>query len=517
MKKLFIGLGIFIVLNISTAYLFLFTPFGNELVSSFVETKINEKEPIGFKFEEFVLSFDTLKIKATIDTTSHIELTGDIDLLSLKFNLKYMVDIKDLSKLEKWTKQKLNGNFKTNGEIKGNKDLLLVNGLTDVFGSNSKYDVVLKNFNVSNIDFLFKQIYIEKLLYTLNQPSYAKGKIDIAGNITNIELENLSGKIATSIYDGQLNNKVVNEKFELKLVSNKNFQGKINTILKPMLIDNAIDFKTSFANLNIKSATLNLKDNAINSDYEVVVENLNHLYDITQMNFLGNLTLNGTVKKTKDLEVTGHSNTLKGTVDFRLFNDDFNAKIKNIEAYELTKMLMYPSFFVSKVNAVLDYNIVSQQGVLTANLLNGQFIKTEFSTLINNLARFDLTKEVYQNVDLTSKINKKVIQSKISMNSDLTSIEVPSSLVDLDAQTTNTQVDLKIKGIDLSAVVSGDIKNPKIKIDASKFLQSQALEKIEEKIEKKVKEKFKDKLKGKIDDDEDLNKLVQGLKSIFKK
>lgn len=106
MKKLFIGLGLFIVLNISTAYFFLFTSFGNGLVSSFIETKVNEKGVVNFKFDEFVLSLDTLSIKANIDTTSNIQIAGDISPFSLKFDLKYWVNITDLSKLEKFVNQK---------------------------------------------------------------------------------------------------------------------------------------------------------------------------------------------------------------------------------------------------------------------------------------------------------------------------------------------------------------------------------------------------------------------------
>lgn len=503
MKKVLIGLGLFVVLNISTAYLFLFTTFGNGLVSSFIETKVNEKGVVNFKFEEFVLSLDTLNIKATIDTSSVVQIAGDISPFSLKFDLKYDVDIKDLSKLEKFTNQKLNGAFKTNGEIKGNKDLLLVNGLTDVFGSSSKYDVVLKNFAITNIDFLFKQLHIEQLLHTLNQPIYAKGMIDINGNITDVKPESLAGKIVTDIYNGQLNNKILNEKFELKLLSDKNFQGKIDTFLKPMLIDNTVDLKTSMANLLVKSAKVNLKDNSINSDYEVSVADLNNLYDVTQMKLVGAMKVNGTVKKAKDLEVLGTSNTLNGVVDFKLFNDDFNAKINNIEVVELTKMLTYPSFFDSKANAVLDYNLVSQKGVLTANLSNGQFLRTEFSTLINTLARFDITKEIYENVSLESKIDKKVIQSVVDMKSQYTTITVPQSVVDLDAQSVDAQVNLKIKTYEMATKITGDIKSPKIKIDASKALENKAKEKIEE------------KLKEKLGDDADMNKLIKGLKSLF--
>jgi hypothetical protein len=503
MKKLFIGLGLFIVLNISTAYFFLFTSFGNGLVSSFIETKINEKGVVNFKFDEFILSLDTLSIKANIDTTSTIQIAGDISPFSLKLDLKYLVNITDLSKLEKFVNQKLNGKFTTNGEIKGNKDLLLINGLTDLFGSSSKYDVVLKNFDITNIDFLFKQLHIEQLLHTLNQPPYAKGKVDIEGNVTNITLENLAGKIVTTIYEGELNNKTLNETFELKLLSNKNFEGKIDTFLKPMLIDNKIDLKTSMANLVVNSAKIDLKDNTIKSDYEVAVEDLNNLYDLTQMKLLGAIKINGEIKKAKDLEVTGISNTLNGKIDFTLFNDDFNAKINAIDVVELTKMMLYPSFFDSKANAVLDYNLVTQKGVLSANLSNGQFLKNEFSTMVNTLARFDLTKEIYKNVEIRSQINKKIIQSVVAMESAYTSIEVPQSRVDLEAQTIDADLNLKIKKLEVASKITGNIKRPNIKIDASKLLENKAKEKLEEKI------------KEKLGDDEDMNKLIKGLKSLF--
>lgn len=503
MKKLFIGIGLFIILNISTAYFFLFTSFGNGLVSSFIETKVNEKGVVNFKFDEFVLSLDTLSIKANIDTTSNIQIAGDISPFSLKFDLKYWVNITDLSKLEKFVNQKLNGGFKTNGEIKGNKDLLLINGVTDLFGSHSKYDVVLKNFAITNVDFLFKQLHIEEGLYTLNQPLYAKGKVDIEGNITDISMENLAGKIVTTIYEGEINNKIVNETFELKFLTPKKFEGKIDTLLKPMLIDNQIDLKTSIANLAVSSAKINLKDNAIKSDYEVVVEDLNHLYDLTQMKLLGDIKLNGEIKKAKDLEVTGISHTLNGTVDFTLLNNDFNAKINAIDVVELTKMMLYPSFFDSKANAVLDYNLVTQKGVLSANLSNGQFLKNEFSTMINTLARFDLTKEIYKNVDIQSQINKKVIQSVVAMESPYTAIDVPQSKLDLEAQTIDADLNLKIKKLEVASKITGNIKRPNIKIDTSKLLENKAKEKLEEKI------------KEKLGDDEDMNKLIKGLKSFF--
>ena len=90
-------------------------------------------------------------------------------------------------------------------------------------------------------------------------------------------------------------------------------------------------------------------------------------------------------------------------------------------------MLYYPEVFNSKANAKVTYNLVKSAGVVNANLINGNFLPNKFSAILNQFAKFDLTKEVYENVDLNSKINKNIINSTIKMKSKLTEISVPKS------------------------------------------------------------------------------------------
>jgi glutaredoxin len=106
-------------------------------------------------------------------------------------------------------------------------------------------------------------------------------------------------------------------------------------------------------------------------------------------------------------------------------------------------------------------------------------------------------------VDIQSQINQKVIDSVVAMESAYTSIDVPQSRVDLEAQTIDADLNLKIKKLEVASKITGNIKSPNIKIDASKLLENKAKEKLEEKI------------KEKLGDDEDMNKLIKGLKSLF--
>ena len=70
---------------------------------------------------------------AIIDKNSKITLSGTYDIFAKNIDIKYLVDIKDLSKLEKFTKQKLVGSLALVGSIKGNEKQTLVTGKSNIF------------------------------------------------------------------------------------------------------------------------------------------------------------------------------------------------------------------------------------------------------------------------------------------------------------------------------------------------------------------------------------------------
>ena len=508
MKKLFGFLTLFIILNITTVYLFLFTSFGNGFVSDMIETNVNEKGVVEFKVEEFVLTTSSLKFRAMIDANSMIDISGGLNIFARTVDLTYIVDIKDLSKLEKFTNQKLNGSFKTSGTVKGNQTLTLVRGITDIFESDTKYNVGLKDFEPDAVEFLVKGAKIDKLLHLVNQPIYAKGFIDINGQITDAKIPTLMGQIETKIYEGKVDNPIVNKAFELKLKNALDFKGDIVTTLQPNKAVTKVDFFTSMANVFVKQAVVNLPSGTINSDYQVKVANLAKLYDVTNTKMRGNIVLDGTVSKTQDLIITGTSNILAGKLDFKLKNDDFSSNVNNIEVKQLTHMLYYPDVFDSKANATVTYNLAKSAGVIDANLIDGHFLPNKFSSVLNQFAKFDLTKEVYDSVDLDSTINKEIIKSTVKMKSNLTEITVPKSTLDTKKRTVDAVVQASIKGMSVNAIVSGSLDSPQVKVDTSGLIKG-ALKNSKE--VKKIEEKIKKQLGGSKEGDS----LLKGLKNFL--
>lgn len=490
MKKLFFGLTFLIVILLGAAYALLFTSTGNGIVSSIVESKVNEEKNLNFKINKFLLTTKEIEFDSTIDDNSNINITGNLSLFSQTIDIKYNINIKDLSKLQRFTNQKLNGSFSTKGSFKGDSTLAKLSGDSNIFKSQTTYDIDLVDFEPSNIILDIKGAKIDEILHLINKPRYAMGNIDINANISDAKLDKLNGKIITKITNGLVTNSLVNKDFKTRLIQKLNFKGNITTDLTPFKALSKVDVRTSMANLFIKKADINLQNMNIKSDYFLKVDDLSKLFDVTQTKLRGNIGIAGDIKKDKDLLVNGYSETLDGKLKFKLLNDDFSANIDDVEVLKVLHMLYYPEIFTSKTKLKLDYNIAKENGDVLGSLINGQFKQSEYSNIINSFAKFDLTKEVYENVELKSNINKNIIKSTINMKSKLTKIEVNPSTIDTKNSIIDALVKTDIKGIKFDTKLSGSLAKPTVKVDTKKLLKSGATQKIKDKLEDKIKEKL---------------------------
>ena len=189
-------------------------------------------------------------------------------------------------------------------------------------------------------------------------------------------------------------------------------------------------------------------------------------------------------------------------VPSQLLNDNFKASTNGIELKEATYMMYYPKVFDSKANLNLDYNLAKKTGKLNGALVNGHFLSNEFSTLLNQLAKFDLTKEVYESVDVKSDINDKIIKSVINMKSKNTKIDVTSSTLDLNKSNIDADITANILKYTIGIDVSGNMTKPNVKFDTGDLLKSKAKDEVNRFIDKNIK-------------NEDTKKIINNFKSLF--
>lgn len=437
-----------------------------------------------------------------------------VDLTTNKITTDYKVDVKNLSKLQGVIGTKLNGVFTTDGNIVVDNGNIFLNGKSDIFESSTSYDLKVINSIAQDINFKIENAKIDKLLHMLNEPVYAVGDFVVKGNIKNTSAQTLDGTINTTITNGKLINEVINTVFKQNLKNTVNFNGDINTTLVPNQANSKVILDTTLANLSTNNTSFTFKDAAINSDYLLSIPSLEKLQDLAGTKLRGKLDVSGDLySKAGALNVTGASNIIGGKLNFNLKNNDLNATLKEAQIKQLTHMMYYPEVFDSKTDLELNYNMILSKGKLTGNLLSGHFLPNNFSSLVNQFAKFDLTREVYETVKIDSDINNMVLSSVINMKSANTTIDVTSSTLDLNKNTIDAIIAGKIKTTEFGVNVKGTTSNPKISVDTKGLINNQINKQID-KNEEKIKEKLDKVLKGKLGE-EGSDKLLNNIKSLF--
>ena len=152
MKKIFLSLSLIIILILGSIYGLLFTKFGNNIVSSYIEKKVNlDQKDVKLKVDDFTLTLNYLNFDAWINDNSKINISGDLSLFKKSVDLKYDIKITDLSILNNLINQNLKSELFTNGVFKGDNQSAIIQGFSNIANSETKYNLVLKDFKIKDI------------------------------------------------------------------------------------------------------------------------------------------------------------------------------------------------------------------------------------------------------------------------------------------------------------------------------------------------------------------------------
>ena len=408
-----------------------------------------------------------------------------IDLSTNDIKTDYKIEVKNLNKLEGIIAKKLNGEFLTNGSFKSFNETIQIEGSSNIFEGITKYTTEFKDSKISNIKFAIESAKLEKFLQVINEPIYATGDLNIQADIKNANLDKLEGVINSKITNGLVVNEVTNTIFKQDLKEKVNFDLYVDTDLIPNQAVSKAVLETTLGNLTTKNSIYNLKENAFNSDYLLNIPQLDKLKDVVKMSLKGKLDISGELyNKENSMSLNGKSDTLGGTFDFDLKNDKLNANLKNIDIQELSSMLDYSKIFDSKANFNLDYDLLTKKGNLLGKLTNGHLLENNFVTLVNQLVKVELTKEVYETFDINTKINDRILTSDLIMKSQNTQLNIKDSILDLEKNLIDAKINTTIKDKTLDINLKGETSSPQISLDAKDLLKEQINKKIEKKKDK---------------------------------
>ena len=454
-------------------------------------------------------NFDSNLIKLIID--------GKIDLITKLFNSTYNIDIKKLRMLEPIIKTKINGSFKTSGVAEGNITDIKVIGKTDVAEGDTKYKVLVKNKKIDKINAQIKNIKLDKLLFILNQPKYAKANLNIDLNINS--WETLNGKILLNLKNGILNKTIVKRDFNISLPKKPYFTLNLDaTLINKDLIKSELLFNSFVGKLKMKDSIR--KKDIFTTNFTLNISDLNKLKFITKQKMRGDFNLNGDLKFDKNLTVNFNSKKFDGLIKGNLIDNQLKIKLKEISSISLLKTLYYPEVFNSKFNIDFQYDLKNLKGISYLESSKGNFIENKLTKNVNKFLKIDLTKEVYDEIKIETKIYKKldhtILNSSLLIKNSRSGLKSDKIYMDLNSSSINSKFNFYYKKFDIDFAVKGALTHPNVKFDFKNILKTLFKEKVNKKLKDKItkeKEKIKNKLKETIEKEK--SNIINNFKSFF--
>ena len=421
---------------------------------------------------------------------ANLSSNGNIIPDTMAMDLHYNLDIKELAALKPVTGADLRGSFDLKGNVKGDKKHLNVDGKSNFAASDTSFHAVLKNFAPASLKAKMHNLQLAKTLYLVKQPHYADGIISLDIDILDARSGKLNGKVTSSIKKGTLNSAYMTKAYKFNTqMPRTTFKLDTTTKLNGDLVDTKIGFDSSLATFDISRARMNLKDGSLVSDYVAKIPSLNKLFFVTDRHMRGGVSVNGELKKAKNLDLTIHSKVAGGKVDAKLHNDDFHADLKSLQTLDVLHILIYPEMFKSTINGKLDYNLLHSKGSFNGELVDGKFTKNQMLTLVKQYGKVDLYAEKFKG-NVSAKINKEHILASMNLKSRVSSITTKDTKLNSKTKQIDSTIKISANNNPITVTLKGDTASPKVGVDVQDLVKKEATKAVEKELGKLLKKFF---------------------------
>ena len=427
MKKFFIVFFILILFFIFSIFGILFTNYGNSLVASYIENRVNnEQDKVELKVDKLSFTFKTLDFNARINDNSYLNINGNFEIFNRKVDLKYDIKINELENLKNLLNYDFKGSFFTNGSFVGDEKNSIIKGVSNFASGETNYNINLVDFEINNVILNSKNLKIEEFLSLLNKPIYSKGILNIDTNINNFKSKNINGNLVVNIEKGFLNNEVVNKEFNQTLSSNVSFESKISsTIIENKAISN-INLNSSLFNIIFEKFELNLLNSEYFGEFNLFVKELQKLESFIGKKLKGEFNSKGLLKSANNtISVEGFSNILESESNYKIYIKDraldtLEFKIKDAKVENFLKLLDEPVYAMGDLEASGKINNLKE--------LNGNSLITlKNIKLVNEVINAVYNQNINETIILDSKID-----TIFENNSAISNIDTKSNIANLN-------------------------------------------------------------------------------------
>ncbi|MDQ7068609.1 MAG: hypothetical protein Q9M40_11890 [Sulfurimonas sp.] len=420
-------------------------------INAKIDTALMKKDfNITLPKTSFVLNLDAKLHGDDIDyayklnsNLANITSGGKIIPQPLSIDIKYGVDIQELAVLQPITGAALRGAFKTKGIVLGTKKSMLVKGTSDIGGSDTTYKVALKEFQPQSVLATIKGAKLQKILYMLGQPNFAKSDLDVNVKLTSLDLKNLAGFLDIDLKNGFINSKDIKTTFSSS--THVDLKGK------------NIEYKTAFlSNLAKLNSSGSVEPDSMKMDlkYSVYVKELALLKPITSADVRGSFRLNGNVLgDKKKLLVDGKSDFASSDTSFSAVLNNFKpaslkASMKNLKLKKVLYMLKQPHYADGIISLNVDIPNVKSgrlKGTVISSLKQG-VVDSKYMTKAYEFS----SPMSYTSFDMktTTTLKGDLADTKVDFNSNLLTLDIARARFNIENASLLSDYKLKVLNLD---------------------------------------------------------------------
>ena len=413
---------------IAIVYVVVFTSFGNGLLKPIIESKIKENTKLDSKLTAFSLSMNKFEILLELNENNTIMLKGDYSLFSKSFDIIYDLKLTELKTLKPLTITPLQGEFKTDGTLKGDMAFMKIDGKSDVAKSDTTYHVELTDLNPTSIIAKIKEAKLASLLYIGSQSQYASADINLDINFKNIKPHMLDGDILLKTENGKLNSKLMKKDFNVTIPSTS-FKMNLDAILKGDDVDYKYNLSSNLFKI-LSSGKIIPEPFKSDIKYSLNIKELAVLKPIIGSDLRGKFKLDGTIKGTKEkLVVKGKSDVASSDTKFEAQLKDFKpvnveASIKKLKLKKVLYMLNQPYYIDGELDLKADISDLrsgSLKGKVSTSIKKG-VINSKYLTKTYEF-KSPMPRTTF-NSTTTTVLDGDIADTKVDFNSDLANLDI---------------------------------------------------------------------------------------------
>jgi hypothetical protein len=501
MKRIIISLITLLLVGLASIWTLVFTATGNRMIHPWVERYAQSYLPQA-TLEQLSISPSQVQVTLSLQQSQRIEFNALTDWWQVSASGQWRLYSTDLSLLNALLPIRLAGALSSEGRFEYASDKLMLDAKLQLPHS-------LINFHAEQTpgkNTIQAQLWGDLALMDgwtlLEQPKLASGTLNLTASaeIPRQQPLNLSGQATLNLPDGKLYHHAFNELTAQQLPQDLAFKLTSHTELVSGNSLSKLQLNSELANVQLTDTRYQLGGNQISTQHEISINDLTQLHFITQVPLHGAIQLRGDTQyqlSSKSLTVTAQSDTLGGRINTQLINKDFTAQLQDLSAVDVSRLLGMKPVFQSRLDGKINYRLDQQNGDFSVLLSDGRILPNDVSALLNQAARFDITREIYNTVTTSGQIQHKVITADLDMQSRLTQISSQAARIDLAQQALDVLLKFESQGVQLPVRLKGDLTNPEVSADFSGLLQHRLKENLKQNTEKAAQEaieKEKEKL-----------------------